>query len=74
MSTPDEAMAELARIFSGPPDPPGKSRRQHLQYDLVQFDDGTIGFIRNAFDVEMKQMFTEITEELFGSEPAEDRH
>jgi hypothetical protein len=72
MSTPDEAMAELVKMFSGPPQPPGKDRHHHLQYDLVRLDDGTVAFVRNAFDAEMKQMFAEVMEELFGPEPAED--
>jgi hypothetical protein len=68
----EKSAAELARIFSGPPDPPGKSRYHHMLYDLVQLPDGTIGFIRNAFDAEMNQIFAEIIAELFGPEPAED--
>jgi hypothetical protein len=34
-----EAATELDRIFSGPPDPPGKSRYHHMLYDLVRLDD-----------------------------------
>jgi hypothetical protein len=71
--TPDEAGEELVRMFnSGPPTPPGKDRHHHLQYDLVRLDDGTIGFVRNAFDAEMKQVFAEIMMELFGPAPPED--
>jgi hypothetical protein len=42
----------------------------YRQYDLVRLDDGTLGFVRNAFDAEMDQMFTEVLGELFGPEPA----
>ena len=70
--TPDDAGAELVRMFSGPPVPLGKWRWQHRQYALVRLSDGTVGFVRNAFDAEMAQMFTEVMEELFGPEPAED--
>jgi hypothetical protein len=48
-----EAMKALVQMFSGPPQPIGKWRWQHRQYDLVRLDDGTIGFVRNAFDAEM---------------------
>jgi hypothetical protein len=67
--TPDKAMAELARLFSGPQPPPGKDRWHHLQYDLVRLDDGTIAFVRNALDAELKQIIDEAIEELF-PEPA----
>ena len=73
----NEAAKALVEIFSGPPESPGKSRWQYLQYDLVRLDDGTVGFIRNPIDAEIKQikqMFAEIMMELFGPEPAEDRH
>jgi hypothetical protein len=60
--------SELARIFSGPPQPRGKWRWQHRQYDLVQFDDGTIGFVPNALDAEI--FIADAIEELFGPEPA----
>ena len=69
--TPEEAGAELARIFSGP-QPRGKCRWQHRQYDLVSLDDGTIAFVRNAFDADMERIFAEVLDELFGPEPAED--
>lgn len=62
----------MARIFSDPPQPRGKCRWQHRQYDLVRLDDGTLGFVRNAFDAEMDQIFTEALDELFGPEPADD--
>jgi hypothetical protein len=68
--TPDESMAELVRMFAGPPQPRGKCRWQHRQYDLVRFDDGTIAFLRNAFDAEMERTFVEALDELFGPEPA----
>ena len=70
--TPEEAGAELARIFSGPPGPRGKWRWQHRQYDLVRLDNGTLCFVRNTFDAEMDRIFTEVLDELFGPEPAED--
>jgi hypothetical protein len=69
-----EAMKALAELFSGPPQPRGKCRWQHRQYDLVRLDDGTIGFVRNAFDAEMDQMFAEVLDEFFGPEPVEDQH
>jgi hypothetical protein len=68
----NEAMRALVAMFSGPPQPRGKCRWQHRQYDLLRLDDGTLAFVRNAFDAEMDQMFAEIMEELFGPEPAED--
>jgi hypothetical protein len=66
-----ETMKALVEIFSGPPQPLGKWRWQHRQYDLVRLDDGNLGFVRNVFDAEMDQMFTEIMEELFGPAPAD---
>jgi hypothetical protein len=71
--TLDEAGAELARIFSGPPKPPGKCLWHHRRYDLARLDDGSIGFVRNALNAEMERIFAEVMEELFGRpEPAED--
>jgi hypothetical protein len=35
-------------------------------------DDGTIGFVRNAFDEQLDALFAEILEDMFGPEPAED--
>jgi hypothetical protein len=67
--TPEEAGAELGRLFSGPPTPRGKWRWQHLQYDLTRLDDGTIGFVRNALDAELKQIIAEAIEELFPEPP-----
>ena len=69
--TPDQAMAELVKMFSGPRPPIGKDRWHHLQYIPVQFPDG-VEFIRDPFDAQMKQVFAEMLEELFGPEPAED--
>ena len=63
--TPEGAGAELARIFSGPPDPPGKSLWHHRRYDLVRLPDGTVGFVRNALDDEIKRAIDEAIEELF---------
>jgi hypothetical protein len=73
MSTADEAMAELARIYSGPQPPPGKDRWHHRQYDLIRLDDGTVGFVRNTLDAEISRAIAEAIEELFPEpEPAED--
>ena len=66
-----DAMAELVRMFSGPPQRKGKDRYQHLQYIPIERD-GIIEFIRDPFDVEMDQMFAEILDQLFGPDPAED--
>jgi hypothetical protein len=71
MTSFDEAAAELAKLFSGPPRPKGKDRYQHLQYIPVERD-GVIEFIRDPFQLEMRQMFDEILDEMFGPEPAED--
>jgi hypothetical protein len=68
----NEAMKALVAMFSGPPQPRGKWRWQHRQYDLVRLSDGTVGFVRNAFDAEMDQMFAEFMDELFGPEHTED--
>jgi hypothetical protein len=70
--TPEEAGAELGRLFSGPQPPLGKDRWHHLQYDLVRLQDGTIDFVRNALDAEISRAIAEAIEELFGPEPAED--
>jgi hypothetical protein len=70
--TPEEAGAELARLFSGPPEPPGKSLWHRRRYDLVRLPDGTVGFVRNALNEQLAQIFAEIMVELFGPEPAED--
>jgi hypothetical protein len=71
MMTPEEAGVELARLFSGPSQPPGKDRWHHLQYIPVQFPNG-VEFIRDPFDAQMDRIFAEIMEELFEPEPAED--
>jgi hypothetical protein len=42
--TLDEAAAELARLFSGPPQPRGKWRWQYRQYDLVRRPSGFASF------------------------------
>jgi hypothetical protein len=68
--TPDEAGAELARMFSGPQPPPGKSRWHHRRYIPVQFPNG-IEFIRDPFDAEMQRVFARIVDELFGPELAD---
>jgi hypothetical protein len=68
---PEEAAAELVRIFSGPRSPPGKDRHHHRQYDLVRLDDGTVAFIRNAFDAEMERIFAEVMDEIFGPDLAD---
>jgi len=67
--TPDESMAELVRMFSGPPQPRGKCRWQHRRYDLVQHEDGAISFVRNAFQAEFDRIFEETLDEIFGPEP-----
>jgi hypothetical protein len=67
--TPDEAMTELVKIFSGPQPPPGKDRWHHLQYIPVQRPDGVVEFVRNAFQVELRQTFDRTLDELFGPEP-----
>jgi hypothetical protein len=69
--TPDQAMAELVKMFSGPQPPPRKDRWHHLQYIPVQFPND-IEFIRDPFDAQMERIFAEILEELFGPEPAGD--
>jgi hypothetical protein len=70
--TLEEIGAELARIFSGPPEQRGKCTWQHRQYDLVRFDDGTTGFVRNALDAQWDAIFTKALDEIFGPEPEED--
>jgi hypothetical protein len=65
MGTSDEAKAELLKMFSGPPTPPGKDRWHHREYELVRLDDGTIAFVRNALDAELKQIIDEAIEDLF---------
>jgi hypothetical protein len=69
--TPEEAGAELARLFSGRQPSHGKDRWHHLQYIPVQFPH-SVEFIRDPFDAQMKRVFAEIMEEMFGPEPAED--
>jgi hypothetical protein len=32
----------------------------------VRLSDGTVGFVRNAFDAEMERIFAEVLDELFG--------
>jgi hypothetical protein len=69
--TPDDAMAELVKMFSGPQPPPGKDRFHHLQYIPVRRPDGVIEFVRDPYDAEMKHVFAQVMDELFGPEPAE---
>jgi hypothetical protein len=66
-----EAKAKFVALFAGPQPPPGKDRWHHLQYIPVQFPDG-VEFIRDPFDAQMKQVFAEAIEELFGPEPVEE--
>jgi hypothetical protein len=68
----EEACAALGRLFSGPRERRGKCTWQHRRYDLVRFEDGTVGFVRNALQVELRQTFDRTLDELFGPEPAED--
>jgi hypothetical protein len=67
--TLEEVCAELAKIFSGPPEPRGKCTWQHRQYDLVRLEDGSITFVRNALDAEIDQAFTKALDEIYGPEP-----
>jgi hypothetical protein len=71
--TPDEAAGPnwFKLLLSGPPQPKGKDRFQHLQYIPLERN-GVIEFIRDPFDLEITQMLDEAMEELFGPEPAED--
>ncbi len=69
--TPEEAGAELVRLFSGPRSPAGKDLHHHRRYDLVRLDDGTIAFVRNTCDAEMERIFAKILDEPFPA-PAED--
>jgi hypothetical protein len=55
--------------WNAPPRRLGRDRFGGRLYDLVRLDDGTIGFVRNAFDAELKQIIAEAIEELF-PEPA----
>jgi hypothetical protein len=64
--TPDQAMAELVKMFSAPPQPRGKDRHQHLRYIPVQSSDGVIEFIRDPFNAEMERIFAEVVDELLG--------
>jgi hypothetical protein len=50
----------------------GKCTWQHRRYDLVRFEDGSVGFIRNALDAQLDEIFAEALDEIFGPEPAED--
>jgi hypothetical protein len=71
--TPEEAGADLARIFSGPQPLPGKDRWHRLQYELVRLDDGTIDFARNPRDAETSRTIADAIEQLFPEPaPAED--
>jgi hypothetical protein len=65
----EEACAELGRLFSGPPEQRGKCTWQHRCYDLVRFEDGTVGFVRNALHAEIDQAFAKALNEIYGPEP-----
>jgi hypothetical protein len=60
----EEAAAGLARLFSGPPQQPGKSLWHHRRYDLVRLEDGSVGFVGNEFDAEMDRIFEDVLTEL----------
>jgi hypothetical protein len=62
----EEAAAGLARLFSGPPQQPGKGLWHHRRYDLVRLEDGSVGFIRNEFDAKLEVVFREVLDELLG--------
>jgi hypothetical protein len=68
--TPEEK-AKFVKLFSGPRQR-GRDLFGGLRYDLVRFDDGTVGFVRNAFDAEMDRILTNAIDEIFGPEPAEE--
>jgi hypothetical protein len=68
--TPEEK-TEFVRLFSGPRRL-GRDRFGGRLYDLVKHNDGTIAFVQNALDAEIKRALAKAIEELFGPEPAED--
>jgi hypothetical protein len=47
---------------------PGPDRFGGRVYDLVKHDDGTIGFVRNAWDAELDRILVKALDEVFGSE------
>jgi hypothetical protein len=66
----EEACAALGRLFSGPPEQRGKCTWQPRRYDLVRFEDGTVGFVRNALDAQLDEIIAKALDEIFGPEPA----
>jgi hypothetical protein len=66
-----EARAQFVRLFSGPRRL-GRDRFGGRLYDLLQLDDGSITFVRNALDAEIEQAIAQAMDELFGPEPPED--
>jgi hypothetical protein len=71
MQRADEAFEALAKLFAGPMPPPGKERWQHRQYILVRLDDGSIGFVREPFDLEFEAIFNGVMGRRFGAKPDE---
>jgi hypothetical protein len=65
----EEACAALGRLFSGPRERRGKCTWQHRCYDLVRFEDGTVGFVRSVLDAQLDAVFTKALNEIYGPEP-----
>jgi hypothetical protein len=60
-----EQKAEFIALFSRPRQR-GRDRFGGRLMDLVQHEDGTIGFVRNALQAEFNRAFTRTLDEIFG--------
>jgi hypothetical protein len=66
-----EQKADFVKLFSGPRKW-GRDRFCGRLFDLVRLPDGTVGFVRNALDLEIEEAVTNAMDNIFGPEPAED--
>ena len=65
-----EQKADFVKLFSGPRKW-GRDRFCGRLFDLVRLPDGTVGFVRNTFQVNLRRTFDRTLDELFGPKPAE---
>jgi hypothetical protein len=66
-----EQKAKFVKLFSGPRRY-GRDQFGGRLMDLVQHEDGSITFVRNALDAQLDEIFTKALDEIFGPKPAED--
>jgi hypothetical protein len=65
---------QIARVHKSYERPCTSCLRQEAPESATRHHDGTVSFVRNALDAPLDAIIAEVLEDLFGPEPAEDRH